>query len=448
MVFVDAPGQAHNGAPGVLIPVGRAQTREGGHHIAAVGIRHLSGHILGILGGIDEFHLIPQPLDGGTRHEDGALQGVLHLAVQAPGDGGDQTVFAEHGGFAGIHQQEAAGAVGVLGLAGTEAGLSEEGGLLIPGGAGDGNGRAEKLGQSFAVDAAAGPDLRQHAFWDVQLRQNLIVPLQGVDVKEHGPGGVGVVGHMGLAAGELPDQPGFHGAEEQLAPPGPLPDAGDVLQNPAQLGSGKVGVDDQAGFAAVGLRQALGLEAVAVLAGAAALPDDGPGNRLAGELVPDDGGFPLIGDADGGDVGGRGADVGHGQPGHLQLGGPDLVGVMLHPAGLGEILGEFLLGHGAHLAPLIKQNTAVGRGTCVQRHNVSFHCDSSPNSDSTLLYHKAASFPIPGGEISESHRSRPGVLGILPEHSAGLAPPAVLAYNENQRGDTHERTGNHPAPAD
>ena len=47
VILIDTPGNAHDGAPGVLIPVGRTQARESGNHIAAVGVLHLTGIVLG-----------------------------------------------------------------------------------------------------------------------------------------------------------------------------------------------------------------------------------------------------------------------------------------------------------------------------------------------------------------------------------------------------------------
>ena len=182
---------------------------------------------------------------------------------------------------------------------------------------------------------------------------------------------------MGLAAGQLPDQPGFHGAEQQLALLGLLPCALDVFQDPAQLGAGEVRVDDQAGLGAEGIGQALFLQAVAILTGAAALPDDGVVDGFAGVLVPHDGGLALVGDADGGDVRGGGTDVGHGLLGNFQLGGPDLVCIMLDPAGLGEVLGKLLLCNTAHLALLIEEDAAVGSCTGVQCHYVFCHGENS-----------------------------------------------------------------------
>ena len=109
---------------------------------------------------------------------------------------------------------------------------------------------------------------------------------------------------------------------------------------------------------------------IAVFAGAAALPDDGVADGLPGLLVPDDGGLPLVGDADGGDVLGPGADLVHGREGHAQLGGPDLIGVVLHPAGSRVILGKFLLRDAADLTRFVEQDAAVRGGSGVQRHDV------------------------------------------------------------------------------
>ena len=67
--------------------------------------------------------------------------------------------------------------------------------------------------------------------------------------------------------------------------------------------------------------------------GAPALPDDGVINRAAGFPVPDDGGFPLVGDADGGDGGEGGCCFPQHPVHHLHLGVIDLLGVMLDPTG-------------------------------------------------------------------------------------------------------------------
>ena len=183
---------------------------------------------------------------------------------------------------------------------------------------------------------------------------------------------------MDPAAGELPDEPGVHGAEEELTALRPVPGAGDVVEDPLDLGAGEIGVCHEA-RALLELRGvALGLEGVTVGAGAAALPDDGVADRLAGGLVPDDGGLPLVGDADGGDAGGRGPDFPHGLHRYAQLGGPDLPGVVLHPAGLGEDLGELLLRTAAHPALPVEQDAPVAGGPGVKSHDIFCHVRFPP----------------------------------------------------------------------
>ena len=373
MVFVYAPGQPQNGAPGVGIPVGSPQSRKGRNHIAAVGVVDLLGHVLGIHGGFDKPKLIPKPLDGGPGHKNGAFEGIVHLPIQPPSDGGHQPVPGENGGFSGVHQQKGTGSVGTLGIAGIKAGLSEEGCLLVTGSTGNGDGCAEKLGGSVPINPTGGNGLWEHGRRDIQQLQNLLIPLQSVDVEQHGSGGVGIIGYMNLSAAELPDQPGFHGAEQKLPIVCQLPCSGDVFQNPADFGAGKIGIDYQTGFLPDGIHQPLFRQAVAVFGGSAALPHNGVTDGTACGFVPDDGGFTLVGDADGGDIRSGGTDVGHGLPGYLQLGGEDLVGVMLHPAGLGENLGKFLLGDAAYFPCVVEQDAAVGGGAGIQRHNILGH---------------------------------------------------------------------------
>ena len=143
-----------------------------------------------------------------------------------------------------MHQKEAAGAVGVLGVPLVKAALAEQGRLLVPGQARDGYPDALEL--RVPVDGAGGAHFRQHGPGDVQRLQERVVPAQAVDVIEHGAGGVGVVRGVDGAAGELPEEPGVHSAEEDLPLPGPLPGAGDLVQDPLDLGGGEVGVRYQA----------------------------------------------------------------------------------------------------------------------------------------------------------------------------------------------------------
>ena len=115
-----------------------------------------------------------------------------------------------HRPVSGIHQEEAPSAVGVFRLPWLETGLTKKRRLLVPCRPGNGNGAAKEAGIGHAVNLTAGTNLWQHTPWNFQLLQNLLVPLQRVDIKEHGSGGVGVIRYMDPAPGELPDQPGLY----------------------------------------------------------------------------------------------------------------------------------------------------------------------------------------------------------------------------------------------
>ena len=194
-----------------------------------------------------------------------------------------------------------------------------------------------------------------------------------MDVEQHGAGCVGVVRHVDLASRQVPDEPGVHRTGAQFPLLRPLPHAGNVIQHPADLGAGEVGIDQQAGFLRHRLAKACRLQIIADGGGAAALPHDGVIHRLSGGAVPQDGGLPLVGDAQRGDF--LGVDVGavHGLCQGPLLRGPDLHGVVLHPAGLGIDLAEWILGPGEDLALPVKEDRPGTGGSLIQRDNVSFH---------------------------------------------------------------------------
>ena len=178
---------------------------------------------------------------------------------------------------------------------------------------------------------------------------------------------------MDLSPGEIPDQPGVHGAEQQLAPLGPGPGAGHIVQNPLDLGAGEVGVDEQAGFVPDIGGHAVGGQLIADGGGAAALPDDGVVHGFAGGLVPDNGGLPLVGDADAGDVRGGQAALFKGLAQGVELGVQNDHGVMLHPAGLGVNLGEGVLGQGDDVPGGVEDDGPGAGGALVQGDQISVH---------------------------------------------------------------------------
>ena len=76
--------------------------------------------------------------------------------------------------------------------------------------------------------------------------------------------------------------------------------AGDVVEDPGDLGAGEIRIEDQAGLGRDLAFMAGALQRLAAVGGAAVLPDDGVVDRLAGGAVPHHGRLALVGDADAG----------------------------------------------------------------------------------------------------------------------------------------------------
>ncbi|MNS61661.1 hypothetical protein D3C72_946940 [compost metagenome] len=324
---------------------------------------------------LEDAQAVAQPLDRRAGDEDAAFERVEgRLAVELPGQGGQEAVGAGHGHLAGVHEHEAAGAVGVLGLAGAEAGLAEERGVLVAGHRGDGQpGGQRPDGHGLAEDVARGLGLRGHRLGDAELGHQLGVPGQLADVEDQRAAGVADVGGVYLAAREVPQQPGVDRAEGDLAFLRALEDLGVLLEAPADLGAREVGVHHQTGA----LLELGGLarvdELLAVVRGAAALPDDRLADRLAGGLVPQHDGLALVGDADAGDR--RGVHLGGTQAiaQGLEGLGPDLFGVVLHPARLGVVLRDLAVALAGHPALAVEEDHGAAGGALIDRENVVGH---------------------------------------------------------------------------
>ena len=178
---------------------------------------------------------------------------------------------------------------------------------------------------------------------------------------------------MHSALGQLPDQPGLHGPEEDLAPLRPFSDALHIVENPLKLCGGKIGVDDQPGLCPEILFQSLRLQLIGHLRSPAALPHNRVVNRLPGLLIPHNDGLPLIGNPNPGNIPGGSADLAHSLHSHPKLRGPDLVGVVFHPSGIWKHLPEFLLRHTADISLPVEENAAIAGGPRIQRHNILCH---------------------------------------------------------------------------
>jgi hypothetical protein len=121
-------------------------------------------------------------------------------------------------------------------------------GLLVAGHPRD----RRSLAQGFAINGpekpGAGLDRGEERAGDVERGEELVVPVPGLDVEDHGPGRVGVIGYVGPSSGEVINKPGVHGPEGQLAGLGFLAGPGRVIEQPFDLGPGEVSVNDEAGL--------------------------------------------------------------------------------------------------------------------------------------------------------------------------------------------------------
>ena len=266
----------------------------------------------------------------------------------------------------GVHEEEQAGAVGVFGFAGLEAELAKGGCLLVAEDAGDGDVCQVGVSAYFAEVAGGGADFGEHGHGDAHGFAEFLIPLHGGDVHEEGTGGVGDVGGvyggvvtLGVGAtGEVPQQPGVGGTEEEVAVFGFFTGAVNVIEDPLDLGPGGVGAQRQAGLLLVLVDAVVAGELAADAGGAGVLPDNAVVDGFAGVLVPHDGGFTLVGDAEGDEVGGGEVGVGEGFTDDAADAVPDFHGVVFDPAFLGEDLLEFHLAHGHYLAVMVEDDAA------------------------------------------------------------------------------------------
>ena len=138
-----------------------------------------------------------------------------------PGHRGEQALDRRGAAVADVHEHEAAGAVGVLRHARLEAGLSEQGGLLIAQDARDRHAGGQwPAGGGHAEPTARRAHLGQAAARHAEQVDQLGRPGEALDVEQQRAAGVRRLGgvHPAGAAGQLPQHPGVDGAHGQVGP--------------------------------------------------------------------------------------------------------------------------------------------------------------------------------------------------------------------------------------
>ena len=145
--------------------------------------------------------------------------------------------------------------------------------------------------------------------------------------------------------------------------------AGDIVEQPGDLGGGEIGIEQQTGLGRDRRLVPRPFQRPAHIGRAPVLPDDGAVDGLASAPVPDDAGLALVGDADGGDVAGRELGGGKSLSRRLHRRAPDVLRVVLDPARGRVVLGELALPRSERAQVRSEYDGAARRGALIDRQN-------------------------------------------------------------------------------
>ena len=251
--------------------------------------------------------------------------------------------------------------------------LAKQRRLLVASDSGDRHARVEQLVRGFGIRLAGGAHFGQHSTGHVEQFEEVTIPLMGVDVVKQRAAGVADIRDVRAAIRKFPGQPGVDRAECEFSGSRRLPRSVHVIENPLEFRAGEIGVDHEAGFLLNRCGESALFQGIAEVSRPAILPDDGAMNRSAGLAVPDDCGLALVGNSDRRDPIEIHTCLRDDFRHHARLGRPDLFGVVLDPARLRIMLGEFTLGHTADGAGVIEQYCTGTGGALVEGKDELFH---------------------------------------------------------------------------
>ena len=133
-----------------------------------------------------------------------------------------------------------------------------------------------------------------------------------MNIKKHGTGSVSIVSHMNKPARKIPDKPGIDSSEYKLALIGLFPCTVHIIKYPGYLARGKISIRNKSRLLDDHVCSSGRNDLIDHRSGPSALPDYRIIYRLTRFPVPHDGGFSLVGDTDGSDIGSIQIHVGHG----------------------------------------------------------------------------------------------------------------------------------------
>ena len=248
--------------------------------------------------------------------------------------------------------------------------MAEQRRLLVARHAHDGRHIGHDVARDAAVVARTPANLGHHGARNVEECQQVVVPIQGMDIEECRAAGIGVVGSEDLAAGKVIDEPGVDGAKHKVARRRALARTVNVIEDPLHFGGREIRIERKPRAGAHQLFCALIDQLVDQGRGATTLPYDGVVDGLTAHAIPDHRGLALVGDADGGDAVGMDATLKLDLHHDRDLAGEDRHGVLLYPTGTWKTGFDAAARLGDDATVLVDNGREYRGGAAVERHDV------------------------------------------------------------------------------
>ena len=247
--------------------------------------------------------------------------------------------------------------------------------LLVSGDSENPNGGAENRRVGDAEIGGAIERFGQKRARHGEHFKQVVVPFAAPDIKKHRPRGVGRVGAVDSPAAKPPQQKRIDGAESEIAVGGAAGEGFVAAEHPRDFSGGKIRIEKQPAFFVGGGLESVGAHLAADVGGAAVLPNNRAPDGLAARALPQQSRLALIGDADGGDVGGARAGFGYRFAGGGEERFPDVFRIVLDPARARKMLRELALREGDRAQIGIEQNRPRRSRALIERENKRrFHC--------------------------------------------------------------------------
>src|SRR5947208_1192501 len=125
MPFIGVAREPDDRAASVGLPIWSVEAGKCGHKIDSAIVVRGAGQRFDFGAGLDQAEIVPNPLHQCSGNCDAALESIARLFIpESVSNGGEQPVLRENSLTAGVEKQEASRAIGILCLAGIEAGLA------------------------------------------------------------------------------------------------------------------------------------------------------------------------------------------------------------------------------------------------------------------------------------------------------------------------------------